>query len=121
MAACLKTRGRDHVDARLLQGDRFVHSGRRSNQYDSLAAELIQNLFGRNAVNKAEYGNPFVQENLCLVFETDRLVPQVAWPGSSDALNMFCQRRETAFKCLFRRGEGSFVFHGNPQIRRKWL
>src|SRR5258708_31022412 len=63
MAACLKAGGRNHVHARLLQGNRFVHGGRRSNQHDSLAAELIQNMFGGNAINKAEYGNPLVQEN----------------------------------------------------------
>ncbi len=74
MAACLKPGGRNHVYARLLQGNRFVHGGRRSNQCDSLAAELIQNLFGGNAINKAEYGNPFVQENLHLIFETNRFV-----------------------------------------------
>ena len=24
-------------------------------------------------------------------------------------------------ECLFRRGQGSFVFHGDPQVHRKWL
>jgi hypothetical protein len=24
-------------------------------------------------------------------------------------------------KCLFRRGEGAFVFHGDPKIHRKWF
>ena len=91
MAASLKAGGRNHVHARLFQGNRFVHSGRRSNQRDSLAAELIQNLFRGNAINEAEYGNPFVQENLYLIFKTNRFIREIGGFGSSDTFNMFCQ------------------------------
>jgi len=67
MAACLKAGGCNHVHTRLFQGNRFVYGGRRPNQRDSLTTELIQNLFRGNAVDNAEYGNPFVQDNLCLI------------------------------------------------------
>ena len=121
MAACLKAGGHNDVHTRLLQSNRFVDGGRRSDQHDSLAAELIQNLFGGKAVNKAECRNPFVQENLYLIFEMNRFVRAVGGLGSSDTFNMSCQWSEAALKCLFRRSEGSFVLHGNPQIYRKWL
>jgi hypothetical protein len=121
MAACLKAGGHNHVHARMLQGNRFVHGGRRPNQHDSSAAELIQNLLGGNPINKAECGNPLLQENLYLIFETNRFVPAIGGLGSSDTFKMSCQRREAAVECFFRRGEGSFIFHGNPQVHRKWL
>ena len=54
MSTCLKAGGHNHVYARLFQGNRFVHGGRRSDQHDSPAAELIQNLFGGMLTNKAE-------------------------------------------------------------------
>ena len=121
MAARLKARGHDCVYARLLQGNSFVHGGCCSNQSDSLAAKLIQNLFRGNAVNKAEYRDPFLQENLHLIFETNGFIREGGGFDSSDTFNMSCQRRDAAMKCLFCRGAGSFVFHRNPQIHRKWF
>src|SRR5882757_3780818 len=121
MSACLKAGGRNCVHARLLQGNRFVRSSRRSKQHDSLAPELIQNLFGGNAINEAECSHPFVQENLYLIFETNRFVWVVGGLASSDTFNMVCQGREAAMKGYFCRGEGSFVFHGDPQVHRKWF
>ena len=121
MSSCLKPRGRNRVHARLLQGSRFVHGGRRSNQCNSLAAELIQNLFWRNAVNKTEYGDPFVEENLYLIFEANRFVRQVSRLGSSYTFNMLRQWSKAAMKCFFCRVDGSLVFHGDPQVHSKWL
>src|SRR5258708_3564690 len=111
MSASLKAGCDNHVHVRLLQCNRLVHSGRRSNQRDSLSAELIQNLFGGNAINEAEYGNPFVQENLYLIFETNWFIWAVGRLGSSDTIDMSFQRCEATIEGLFCRGEGSFVFH----------
>jgi hypothetical protein len=74
MTAGLKAGCHNRVHARLLQGNRFVHSGRRSNECDSPSTELIQNLFGRNSVNEAECRYSFVQENLYLIFKANRFV-----------------------------------------------
>ena len=90
MAAWLKPRGRNYVHVRLLQGDRFVDSGCCSNQDDSPATELIQNMFGGNSINKDEYRNTLVQEDLDLIFETNRLVRTVGGLGSFDTFNMLC-------------------------------
>ncbi len=111
MSASLKAGGRNHVHARLLQRNCFVYGGCRSNQRDSPAAELIQYLFGGNSINKAECGNPSVQENLYLIFKTNCFVRQISRPCSSYTFNMPFQRSEAAMECFFRRGQGSIVLH----------
>src|ERR1700733_4854023 len=111
MAACLKAGGSNHIHARLLEGDRFVHGGCSTNQRDSPAAKLVQDLFGRNAENEAECGDSFLQENLYLVFEADWIVRPVGWLRPSRTFNMFHQRREAAMECLFRCGECPLVLH----------
>jgi len=93
MAAGLKAGGGNHIHAHLLQGNGFVHGGRRSNQGGFPAAELIQYLFGRDAINKTECGDPFVQENLNLIFETNRFIGAVGWPRSPYIFNMLCKGR----------------------------
>src|ERR1700742_4196733 len=108
MTARLKAGGHDHVHARLLQGDRFVHGGSCSNQCDSPAAELIQNLFGGNAINKAEYGNPFIQKNLRLIFELNRFVRAIRTLSSSNTIDVFRHWRDATMECLFGRSKSSF-------------
>ena len=77
---------------------------------DSLAAELIQYLSGGDAINKAECGDPFIQENLYLIFETNRFIREIGGLGASDTFNMLCKRSQAAIKSFLRRGGGSFVF-----------